>query len=235
MTYDAILFDLDGTLLPMDYDEFSRGYFHLLSKAAAPYGYAKEPFLAAMMKGVGIMVKNDGSRKNAEAFWDIFGQILGKEVCDLIPTFDTFYETEFNKTAAFTQQNPLAKEAVLLAKEKAEKVVLATNPLFPISAVRSRLSWVGLAPEDFDYVTDYETSGFCKPNPAYFSEILDKLNVSPEKCLMIGNNVQEDIEASESAGLSAFLVTDCLISENGQLPDCPQGTFKELIDYLKTL
>ena len=35
----TILFDLDGTLLPMDNDAFTRGYFKLLAARLAPLGY----------------------------------------------------------------------------------------------------------------------------------------------------------------------------------------------------
>lgn len=38
------LFDLDGTLLPMDQDAFTRGYFNLLAKKLAPHGY--EPMIS---------------------------------------------------------------------------------------------------------------------------------------------------------------------------------------------
>ncbi len=234
MQYKAILFDLDGTLLPMDYDEFSKGYFHLLSKVVAPYGYEKEPFLSAMMQGVASMVKNNGEVPNCDRFWETFSGLLDTKIYDLIPVFDDFYETDFNKTASLTQPNPLAKEAVRIAGEKAEAVVLATNPLFPISAVTSRLSWLGLIPEDFDLVTDYENSAFCKPNPAYFVEITETLNIAPEDCLMVGNNVVEDILPAQKLGLGTFLVTDCLIAE-APLPDCPQGSFSDLIQFLKSL
>lgn len=57
MTYQAILFDLDGTLLPMDLDQFTEGYFHLLAQTAAPYGYREETLVPALWKGVGAMVK----------------------------------------------------------------------------------------------------------------------------------------------------------------------------------
>ena len=234
MQYKAILFDLDGTLLPMDYDEFSKGYFHLLSKVVAPYGYEKEPFLSAMMQGVASMVKNNGEVPNCDRFWETFSGLLDPEIYNLIPVFDDFYETDFNKTASLTQPNPLAKEAVRIAGEKAEAVVLATNPLFPISAVTSRLSWLGLMPEDFDLVTDYENSAFCKPNPAYFVEITETLNIAPEDCLMVGNNVVEDILPAQKLGLGTFLVTDCLIAE-APLPHCPQGSFSDLIQFLKSL
>ncbi len=232
MNYQAILFDLDGTLLPMDNDRFTKGYFHLLSQTVAPLGYDRASFLGAMMKGVGAMARNDGGCTTCDAFWKTFAGLLGQQVYDLIPVFDEFYRTTFHQVRDFTEPNPLAKEAVETARKKADKVVLATNPLFPVSAVQSRLEWIGLSLEDFDFSTDYESAGFCKPNPAYFSEITHKLGLSPEKCLMVGNSAEEDAVAAMAAGLNAYLVTDCLVAE-GALPDCPIGSFRELIDYLK--
>ncbi|MDD5919413.1 MAG: hypothetical protein PUD73_10075 [bacterium] len=63
----AILFDLDGTLLPMDQNEFIHAYFSALAKKVAPLGFAQEPFLASMWKGTGAMLKNDGARTNRES------------------------------------------------------------------------------------------------------------------------------------------------------------------------
>ena len=81
-------------------------------------------------------------------------------------------------------------------------------------------------------MTHYENSCYCKPNPEYYHEILKRLGLDPSKCLMIGNDVQEDVEAAKAAGLEAFLVTDCLINR-GEMPDCKQGSFEELIAFLK--
>lgn len=189
MTYQAILFDLDGTLLPMDLDQFTEGYFHLLAQTAAPYGYREETLVPALWKGVGAMVKNQGNRSNCEAFWETFAQVLGPQVYDHIPIFDAFYATEFQKARSFTGPNPRASQAVALARRKAERVILATNPLFPPAGVRTRLSWVRLRPEDFDWVTDYENSSACKPNPAYYWEILNRMHLEPSCCLMVGNDV----------------------------------------------
>ena len=232
MKYEAILFDLDGTLLPMDNDEFTKGYLELLSKAVAPHGYKADVLIPAMWKGVEAMVKNDGSCINSERFWSVFSQIVGKDTSKDIPKFDAFYTDGFNKAIAFTQPTPLAKEAVALAKSKAERVVLATNPFFPPVAVTSRLAWAGIEPEDFDLITHYDNSKFCKPNPAYYIEITDKLGIRPENCLMIGNNTQEDIAAAQAAGLSTFLLTDCLISKD-PIPTTPQGSFTDLLEFLK--
>lgn len=234
MIFDAILFDLDGTLLPMDNDQFTKGYMHYLSSYVEPLGYKKEDMIQALWKGVLSMVKNNGSRYNEEAFWDTFAQLLGPHVQEHIPEFDQFYRTEFHKAKALTGENPLAKDAVALARQKAKKVILATNPLFPTVGVETRMSWVGLSLDDFDLVTDYSNSTSCKPNPAYYQEIMQKMNLNPEKCLMIGNNAQEDVQASNAAGIAAYLVKDCLICE-GEMPACPQGSFRDMLTYLKNL
>ena len=159
--YDAILFDLDGTLLPMDNDEFTKGYFSLLAKTLAPYGYTAETMIAAMWCGVAAMVKNDGSRKNSDAFWEVFASILGEKVYDDIPKFDAFYDKEFHAAKAFTQPTESSPLAVSLARKKAGCVVLATNPMFPFVAVKSRMGWTGLTPEMFDLVTDYDNCCVC--------------------------------------------------------------------------
>lgn len=121
-----------------------------------------------------------------------------------------------------------------MARLKAEKVVLATNPLFPPAGVRTRLGWVNLKPEDFDYWTHYENSSFCKPNPAYYQEIMKVLGLDAGQCLMIGNDVQEDVVAAQSIGMDTFLVTDCII-DRGQTPTCRKGSFEELVAFLESL
>ena len=235
MIYDAILFDLDGTLLPMDNDVFTKGYLQLLAKTAAKCGYEDaRAFIMAMWKGVSDMVKNDGTCYNVDVFWKSIAEILGEEIYQYIPVFDAFYGNEFMEAKKFTGPNPMAKRAVELAGEKGQKVILATNPLFPTVAVHNRMGWVGLIPEDFDWITDYSNSRTCKPNPAYYLEIAEKFGLDPKKCLMIGNNAQEDAEAATAAGMSVFLVTDCLINE-GEMPNCPQGSFEDLIRYLENL
>ena len=234
MSYQAILFDMDGTLLPMDNDEFTRTYFGLLIKAVSCHGYTGETLIPAMWKGVEAMVKNDGTENNETRFWQVFSKIFGEEAYGHIPTFDNFYHTDFHKAKAATQPTELSKKAVALAHKKAERVVVATTPLFPACAIEARLSWVDLYPEDFDLVTTYENSHFCKPNPKYYLEICEKLGLDPKKCLMVGNNTKEDVWAASQAGMDTYLVTDCLIVE-GDMPDCKKGSLKELCDFLETV
>ena len=232
--YEAILFDLDGTLLPMDNDLFIKTYLGLLAKKMAPLGYEKELLISSLWKGTGAMFKNDGKQTNAEVFWQIFADVFGERIHDDIPKFDAFYENEFHQTAAITFPTALAQKAVDLAREKADKVILATSPVFPKVAVLSRLSWAKVSPDSFDLITTYENSTFCKPNPAYYTEIAEKMNLDPSRCLMVGNNAEEDMKPSKSVGMDTFLLTDFLICE-GALPETPSGSFSDLIDFLGAL
>ena len=226
----AILFDLDGTLLPMDMETFTKGYLSLLAKKMAPFGYDKEQLLQALWQGVAAMVKNDGTMNNEERVWQTFSQLLGEQVYEHIPLFNSFYEQEFQAAIQFTDPNPaLAQAAVKAARAKAELVVLATNPLFPLCGIRTRLSWVGLTPEDFDYVSTYENSSYCKPNPAYFQEILGRIGVEAKDALMIGNDMDEDILPTQNIGLPSFLAEDCLINKKQRTIPVPHGPLASLI------
>ena len=232
--YKAILFDLDGTLLPMDNDEFTRGYFGLLYKTVAPLGYQKDTFVDAMWKGVAAMVGNTTDKYNCERFWEVFSALLGQQVLDHIPHFDKFYTEQFRDAMAFTSPTHLAKKAVEAARKASEAVVLATNPFFPPVAVKTRLDFAGLCENDFDHITNYSNSKRCKPNPDYYVEVANAIGVKPCECLMVGNNAQEDIEAAQAVGMDTYLITDCLIS-NGNIPDTKKGTFEELVEFLNAL
>lgn len=227
----AVLFDLDGTLLPMDNEIFTKTYFGLLTAALKPCGYEHDKLIGAVWTGTKAMVNNDGTATNEARFWDAFCAVFGEKARDDIPIFDRFYETDFCKAREVTGSNPLAKEAVKAAGFAAGKVILATNPIFPRTAVINRLGWVGLKETDFDFITTYETSHYCKPNPLYYIEIAEIAGVSPEDCLMIGNDAHEDIEASVSAGMKAYQVTDCAIGRS----DGVSGSFSDMTAYLKGL
>ena len=231
----AVLFDLDGTLLPMDQDEFVKEYFGLLCRKMASLGYEPKPLVKAVWGGTDAMVVNDGSCRNEEAFWRFFLGIYGEQARAHIPVFEEFYAREFQQARARCGLNPRAKETVELVKALGLRAILATNPLFPAIATRSRVRWAGLEPEDFEFITTYENSSTCKPNPDYYREILQKRGLEPEDCLMVGNDVGEDMIA-QSLGMRVFLLTDCLINKKGEdLDRWPHGGFAQLESFLRKL
>ncbi|MBQ7355265.1 MAG: HAD family hydrolase [Clostridia bacterium] len=233
MSFTTVLFDLDGTLLPMDQDLFTKHYFKGLCVKMAPYGYDPDGLIAAIWSGTKAMIMNDGSRTGEAAFWDRFASLLGEDVREREPDFADFYANEFQAVQKTCGFNPEAGRIVRDLKAAGYRVVLATNPLFPAIATESRVRWAGLDPADFELVTTYDNSSFCKPNPAYYQEILDKIGATAEECIMVGNDVKEDMVAASKLGMRTFLLTDCLLN-NDELDTSgyPQGGFAELRAYL---
>lgn len=236
MKITTILFDLDGTLLPMDNDEFTKGYFKLLVQKLAPYGYEPQKLIDGIWSGTAAMVKNDGTKINEQAFWEKFSEVFGEKALADKPLFDEFYENEFQNAKAICGYNPKAAIAVHTIKEMGFRIALATNPIFPSTATESRIRWAGFEPNNFELYTTYENIGYCKPNPDYYREIAKRLGVSPEQCLMVGNDVTEDMEAAQKAGMSVFLLTDCLINkERKDISAYPRGSFEQLMDFANKL
>ena len=229
----TVMFDLDGTLLPMDQDVFVNGYFKFLAAKMAPHGYEPEKLIRAIWGGTAAMVRNDGSCLNEEAFWRYFTGVYGEGARADMPLFEEFYANEFQQARQFCGFSPKAAEAVALVKARGARPVLATNPLFPAVATESRIRWAGLDPADFALYTTYENIGCCKPNPAYYEEILRRLDAAPEDCRMIGNDVGEDMVAG-TLGIRTFLLTDCLINRDGaDISRWPHGGFDELLSWLE--
>ena len=228
----TVLFDLDGTLLPMELEAFTRAYFGLLAKKAAPFGYDPKALIAAVWEGTKAMQGNDGSVPNCDRFWQVFVGAMGPEAAGLRPEFDHFYANEFHQARAAVGENPLAAATVRGLRARGYDVVLATNPLFPAAGVETRLSWLGLSLQDFSFATTYENSTYCKPNGGYYREILRKTGKRPDECLMVGNDAREDLAARES-GIPVYLVTDCLENPRGlDLTDVDKGSFQDLAAWI---
>ena len=181
------------------------------------------------------MIKNDGSVSNEERFWQSFSAILGDEVRKEEERLAVFYAGDFQKVKDVCGYTSCAREIIDRLKETELMVVLATSPLFPTVATESRIRWAGLEPGDFAYVTTYENSRYCKPNPLYYIELCERLGLSPEEVVMIGNDVGDDMVA-ESVGMRVFLLTDCLINhKSADISGYRQGGFPELFNFMEEI
>lgn len=232
MTLKAVLFDLDGTLLPMDQDKFTKGYFSLLAKKLAPLGYDTDELIQAVWSGTACMVKNDGKESNEAVFWSKFAEVLGEQAMRDKPIVKDFYKNEFEGAKAFCGYNTQAAEVVAWVKRQGLHIAVASNPVFPLDAMCTRIRWAGLAPEDFEIITAYENIGVCKPNPAYYSEIAKRLGFAPEECLMVGNDVEEDMIA-QTVGMDVFLLTNCLLNKKRRnISVYPRGNYQQFEEYI---
>lgn len=237
MSIKHILFDLDGTLLPMVQDEFVRFYMPLLAKEYISRGVQIEPerFIGAVWAGYKAMVKNDGSRTNREAFWSYIDPELPVSAEESEKIALDFYADGFNRAICTTQPTPLSDRIVKTARAKGLETYLATNPVFPRCATMNRIRWAGLDASDFRVITTYEDCVYCKPNPDYFRMILEQFRLDPEECLMVGNDVEEDLSI-RSLGVKTFLVTDTMENKKN-LPVSSEytGTLDELLKFVESV
>ncbi|WP_047155082.1 HAD family hydrolase [Aneurinibacillus tyrosinisolvens] len=232
MADKAIFFDLDGTLLTIDTEAFLHRYMKRLGDYAA---HIIEPELLVKTLWTATkhtMADEDSTKTNEQVFQEHFLSMANLSHEAIWPTFDKFYTEEFSLLKEGIEPHPYALKVVEEAKKQGYKLVVATNPVFPGVAIQERMKWAGLNEGDFLHVTIFESAHYCKPNPRYFTEICEYIGMQPDQCIMIGNDMQQDMVASE-VGLKTFLVLDYKIDRGvPQHRVDASGTLKELHDQL---
>lgn len=230
-----VLFDLDGTLLPMDLEEFTKLYFGCLYQRFHSLGYDADLVLKGVMSGTKVMMENDGINTNEEVFWKRFELVtsIRKQACE--EDFTNFYTHDFAQLGAHTTQNKNMMEAVNLLLDKGYRLYLTTNPLFPKMAVEQRVAWAGLQPEMFALMTSYEVCSYTKPNVNYYRDVIEKMGLEVSECMMVGNDAIED-GVIETLGIPLYLVEDHLINKNNEpLTSKWHGSSDAFLAFVKDL
>ncbi len=231
----TILFDLDGTLLPMEQDAFVKAYFGTLAKKLMPFGFEPEKLYESIWAGVRAAIKNTSDKTNEEVWWETFTACLGSITEKARDALEEYYANDFKYVQSSCGYTPKAKKTIEALKARSYRLVLATNPVFPATATHQRIGWAGLEVSDFELVTTYENSRRCKPNAEYYADILAAIGEKAENCLMVGNDVTEDMVA-ETLGMKVFLLTDYLINKKDvDISVYKKGSFEELMAYVAEL
>lgn len=232
---EAILFDLDGTLLQVEMQEFIPRYLQMLSSWFAP---EIEPgrFQATVRAAIfGLLQPRDGALTNQELFLQALEHQLGIDPERFCRIYDQWLEAEVEILKPLITRHPLAEMLIEEAFARGGRVVIATNPVFPRRLIEARLRWAGLDRYPFSLVTCYENSRHCKPNPEYFQEVLEKLELLPERCLMIGNDNHHDTAALR-AGIPTYLVETWLVDRGvARLDPQYRGDHAALLAFLQNL
>jgi len=232
----AVLFDLDNTLLGNSMDSFIPPYFDSLTRYCRDLAPPQE-LMDALMRGTAAMDANScDSTTNIETFNAVFFSRLNIAEDILRPRLEQFYAMEFPKLRPLTHPMPDARAFVTWAFEQCLKVVIATNPLFPRSAIHHRLAWAGIPVDEFDYdvVTTYETMHATKASSAYYSEIVSLLDREPHECLMIGDDFARDMQPASAAGLPVYwIASPDAIPPDARVPLLGQGSLSDAWGWLR--
>ncbi|MGI6704418.1 MAG: HAD family hydrolase [Clostridia bacterium] len=229
---DTVLFDLDGTLLPMDMEDFLHSYFDAVAKS---FHRISEPstLLRNIMKATEYMVRNtEKTKTNQRAFEEEFKRLMGCDIAPLMDRFEVFYTTDFKRIRDTVKPQPLCAKVVETVRDKGYQTVLATNPLFPRIAIEERIRWAGIDVDSFCLITTFEEMHYCKPQIEYYREIMEIIGKGPENCLMVGNDVEEDMVARK-LGMKTFLVDVHLIHRTKTLPPVDyMGGYEDLYNFV---
>jgi FMN phosphatase YigB (HAD superfamily) len=231
---DTILFDLDGTLLPLDMQKFTEIYFYEIGNMFKDMIDSKL-LVKYIWTATQDMVGNIEYKTNEEVFMNKFSELIGGDISKYKERFDKFYDTHFHKTREAVQSQTSISESIAILKRKNYKLVVATNPLFPRKAIHHRVEWAGLDLKDFIYITSYEDNHYCKPQLHFYKEILDIIGKRPEQCMMVGNDVQEDIIA-HNLGIKTFLIRNYMIHRTQEpITSTYEGNYEDFFNFVKDL
>ncbi len=230
----TILFDLDGTLLPIDMEMFLKPYLRSLGEKCAHLIEPKR-LIDLILEATDAMINNlNPKRTNEEVFFEYFLSQVDTSRSIWEPLFSTFYEEDFPKLREYCGgSNLLARVILKEVRDRGMDAIIATNPVFPMVAILERMHWAGISDFQFKIITSYENMHFCKPNVEYYEEILDMIGADPEETLMVGNDMQEDMSASV-IGIKTFLIEDWLIDRGAPQyePDF-RGSLEEFCVFLR--
>ena len=236
----AVFFDLDGTLVPCDTNDFVKGYFRLLAKYIGEHAKGIDvtkvgPYI---MKAVEDVLKNDGTKTNKEAFWEAFFKLCPmykdhqfdfKKICD------HFYENEFDEAKYLLNEVDWDIDKVLAYIKDRDLIrVLATSPVFPRAATNKRVNWIGHRFEEFDHITTYDNCVYCKPDLRYYKSLLEMFALKGEEVLMVGNDIAEDIKPAQALNMQTFYIDTYPLHDDGSY-NGPKGKFSDLLEYLKKI
>lgn len=235
--FEAILFDLDGTLLDIDMNYFIPQYFEKMMAMANAYGIEdSESLVKQIFYSTQVMISDvNPETTNEEVFMqDFLAKYNGFSKEQAVAFFDYFYTQGFPELKIHTRPFPGIPEMMASLFNKGYKVVIATNPVFPLIAIKERLTWAGVGDFDYHLITSFEVMHFCKPQPAYYEEIAKFIGVNPANCLMVGNDIGEDLPAGH-IGMKTFLVEDRLIDKGIDLKPTWRGNLQDLFKFMSKL
>jgi putative hydrolase of the HAD superfamily len=198
MGYQAILFDIDGTLVDVDFggtvalDEFHRDYGHELGLTRREIGTRWQLLFDRYYTDYleGRLSFAEQKRARIRALFDKQRPLLSDPCADEI----------FESYAAICRHSWRPYPEVCDALSALRTLPLAILSNGDDGEQRTKLQKCNLD-HFFCEVFTPRTLGWCKPYPEAFKAACQRLNIAPSHCLYVGDRLDIDAKASAEAGL----------------------------------
>ena len=209
----AVLFDLDDTLLSLNLTAFLARYVNgasgLLCRAS---GKVRVNIMAAYARAwLAVEAETRRDRLTNEQLINkiVFEQtgipLDDPAIADMICCYERTVVPRMGSGIVRAQPMPGAREAVDCVHDLGLVCALATNPVVSHACDVARLHWAGFDEGDFALISCAENSTRSKPWAGYYEEFCGKLGVTPDECLMVGNDARRDF-AHPECGLRTIYV-----------------------------
>jgi len=188
-SYDAYLFDLDGTLIDTAPD-IDAALNHCLQQAGID---GVEQSLTRHWVGHGSRV--------------LIGQALqhhhvaNVDIESLLPDFLSYYK---DNISAHSTIYPGVIDTLEAMKSQGAKLAVVTNKLTELSL--PLLTQIGMT-DYFDLVVCGDTASAAKPDPAPVNLCLDTFGLAPSAALFVGDS-DTDVKAAQAAGVDVVCMRD---------------------------
>jgi len=242
MTIKTILFDMDSTLNEIDERSFSKEYFGTLHKNY--FSDLTEDYFFDNLTDITrhVMVSSIPNELNIETFMNEMSKCFHRPPKELLNSFMSFYENEYDKLKKYVKPVKGAKKAIKNCLAKGYDVVIATTPVFPEVAINKRLKWGNIDKFDYKLITHAENMHFSKPRVEYYTEILKKIGRTANDCIMVGNEFLGDIVAPTKMGMKTFYCPNSNSEDDfftapelkrfSKIKPTASGTIEEFDDFL---
>lgn len=191
--FDAAIFDMDGTLTDtMPFWRFTaleyalnHGFPLRLDYVARMYTEPSGFLLSSYAEAVGI-----------ELDW--------QEAMSELESYMNRHYIEAGRT------KPYVKEFLDNLKAKGIRMCVATGS--PREYARNALDRTGIT-DYFEFITDHYETEYTKSNPAYFTNLAERLGVAPERCMLFEDSLYS-MKSAKTAGMQI-----CAMEDGSQAPD----------------
>ncbi|MFW9921965.1 MAG: HAD family hydrolase [Candidatus Thorarchaeota archaeon] len=204
MVINALLFDMDSTIIQIEEYDFSKNYFQLLHNHYFPELDMRFFYQSMHEITKNVMINSFPKEFTMETFMREMSSKFNQTPEELYVKFMSFYNNEYDKLEKYISPMKGVKNLMNECIERGFEIIVATTPVFPEVAITKRLKWGGLGDFDFKLVTHAENMHFSKPRVEYYIEILSYIKKKVTECMMIGNEFIGDIVGPTKLGMKTF-------------------------------